>query len=76
MPSISTHDRVNGCSYYNCGSKDNLLRKRMEYLIDSVRLGYEWLVLLTALDCQKTAKDLAAKHECLSGAEVAGKEED
>ena len=48
----------------------------MEYLIDSVRLGYEWLVLLTALDCQKTAKDLAAKHECLSGAEVAGKEED
>ena len=48
----------------------------MEYLIDSVRLGYEWLIILTAVDCQKTAKDMAAKHECLGGAAVAGKEED
>ena len=70
---MSIHDRGDGCSYYDCGSNDDLLKKRIEYLINSIRLGYEWLIVLTATDCQKTAKNMAAKLECLGGAEVAGK---
>jgi len=51
------------CPFYDC-PKD-VLRRKVNYILSVLRLGFAWLEVLTMIDCQTAAKDPAGKIECL-----------